>query len=126
MGDEADVMQAMEEMRQRPDDESGSSDTDRYGSSSDDEVVAASALQLQLQQGEEQPQRLQEPPEREKAPHRSATLPERAARKPTCVSGGGTARQRRMLERDGNSLASDQKAKRGRLGSSADARIHMR
>ena len=120
-------MQVMAEMRQRQDGETRSYDNDRCGSSSDDEVVAASALQLQLQQVEEQPQRLQEPAERDnKTPPLSVTPPESAARRPTCVSGGGIAGQRRMLERDGNSLASDQPAKRGRLSSSADARIHMR
>ena len=127
-GDEAAVMQAMTEMQQRQDDELMSSDNDRYSASSDDEVVVGSALQLQLQQFVEQPQRLQEPPERdEKAPHRSTAPPDGATRRPPCVSGGGLGLQRKMLEHDDNSSTpSERGAKRGGLSSPTDARIHMR
>ncbi len=125
-GDEAAVMQAMAEMRQRRDDELRSNENERYCASSDDEVVVVSALQLQLQQVAEQPQRDREPPKREKAPTRSTTPPDGATRKPPCVSGGRFGRQKRMLERDDNSSACEQGAKYGGLTSPTDARIHMR
>lgn len=133
-GDETDIMQAMAmassfvEMRQRQDGNLRSScDDEHSGASSEDEVVAASALQLQLQSLDEQAQRLQEQPHRtDKHPRRSATPPDGATRKTTpCVSGGGTGRQRRMLERDGD-LAGDPEAKLRRTSSAGDVRILMR
>ena len=133
-GDETDIMQAMAvassfvEMRQRQDGNLRSScDDEHSGASSDDEVVAASALQLQLQSLDEQARRLQEQPHRtDKHPRRSATPPDGATRTTTpCVSGGGTGRQRRMLERDGD-LAGDPEAKLRRTSSAGDVRILMR
>lgn len=133
-GHEADVMQAMAmassfvEMRQRQDHNLRSScDDEHSGASSEDEIVAASALQLQLRSLDEQPQRLQEQPHRtDQHPRRSATPPAGATRKTTpCVSGGGTGRQRRMLESDDN-CASAPEAKLQRISSAGDARILMR
>lgn len=131
-GQEADVMQAMAmassfvEMRQRQNINSGSSCDDEH--SSEDEVVAASALQLQLPRSEQQSRRLEQQPQRLEEPVKRAASQMGGRRKvlTQCVSGGGTGKVARMLERNGNTLVSDRQAKRGRLSSSADARIHMR
>lgn len=131
--DEVDVMHSVAcsfvQMRERLNHDIRSTcDDEHCGSSSEEEFVAASALQLQLQRSAERPQRLQELPlSIAQGSHRSATPTDNTKRKATqCVSGGGNRNQRGMLERDGNSRVTDRQQKRGCFSSSADARILIR